>query len=139
MQKHYVTFYSPGTFFPEINVEEIDSWDVEKAVEMAGKIDQRDGARPYCFVFRTDERKETDWEPKTIKTSQRYWLGGKVETLDEVKAHHDPNEKTLIRNMESNKIKRVITNTNSFKFTGEFLDDDILLDVKLPERKQKAG
>ena len=31
IQKHFITFVSPGTFVHEETEKEIDSWDVEKA------------------------------------------------------------------------------------------------------------
>ena len=34
-QKHYVTFYSPGSFVSESTGKEIDAWSVDLAVRMA--------------------------------------------------------------------------------------------------------
>ena len=52
----------------------------------------------------------------------------KIETLAEVEARNDPKEEILRNNMRNNGIKRVITNTNSWRFTGAFKDGDTLLD-----------
>jgi hypothetical protein len=35
VKQHFVTFYSPGTFFAETSEKPIDSWDVEKAKDEA--------------------------------------------------------------------------------------------------------
>jgi hypothetical protein len=57
-----------------------------------------------------------------------YYLGGTVETLEEVKARATDKERILISNMEINKWDRVITNTNSWKWTQPLEPDDIVLD-----------
>jgi hypothetical protein len=49
MRKHYVTFYSPGTFVSESSTLSIEDWDTAKAVEMAKNIQERHGAKPYGF------------------------------------------------------------------------------------------
>jgi len=138
MEKHFVTFFSPGTFVPEQNCQEVKSWDVDGAVKLAGEIVQRYGARPYAFRFHTIGRGDKDFEPKTTKTGNLYFLGGKVRTLAEVEKDNDPKEEVLRSNMRVNKIKRVITNDNSYRFTVEFGDKDVLLDVTLPPLKKSA-
>ena len=47
MEKHFVTFYSPGTFAAETSRKPIESWDVDKAVAMSKEIKERHGALPY--------------------------------------------------------------------------------------------
>lgn len=46
MKAHFVHFRSPGTFFAEESTRPIESWDTDKAVEMAREIKERHGARP---------------------------------------------------------------------------------------------
>ncbi len=41
MQKHFVTFYSPGTFVSEETTNPIGSWDVAAAMKMAHGIVER--------------------------------------------------------------------------------------------------
>ena len=69
MKKHFVTFYSPGTFVAEQTTKPIDSWDVELAVSMSGEIKERYGALPYGFQFSTRERGENDLDSHEVETS----------------------------------------------------------------------
>lgn len=137
MKKHFVVFYSPGTFVAESNEKPIDSWDVEQAVEMVHGITQRYNATPYGFRFITRGRGDKDLDSKKIASSPMYYLGGKVETLRQVKARKDPKDKILISNMEGNGYKRIITNTNSWKWTQPLEDQDVVLDFT-PRKKKTA-
>jgi hypothetical protein len=138
MIKHFVHFYSPGTLFSEESVKEIKSWDIELAKKMAGNITERHNATPYGFRFTTQEGGGKNWEPKTTKTSPLYYLGGKVETLKEVKARATADDRILISNMECNRYKKIITNTNSYKTTMPFEEGkDVLLEWTPPKRKGK--
>ena len=128
MKKHFVTFLSPGTFVSEQTQKEIDSWDVDKAMQMARNIKERHNATPYGFYFSTRSRKDDELDSKVTKTSGIYYLGGKVLTLKDVKARNDPNDKTLIWNMEVNKYNSVIENTNSWKVTMPLNDKDVVLE-----------
>lgn len=119
---HTVTFYSPGTFVHEESCVEVDSWDIDQAVEMARGITERHGATPFSFVFKTH-----DGHGKKIDKSPRYFLGGTIKTLEDVIAENDPRNSILISNMRFNHIKRVIHNTNSYAATVEMDDDDIVL------------
>lgn len=131
MQKHYVTFYSPGTFVSEQTTREVDSWNVEAAVEMARTIVERHGAKPYAFRFTTRGRKDDEFEPRELDSSGLYYLGGKVRSAEDVLAGDDPSEHILRSNVRVNGYKRVIENSNSWRFTGVLGDDDVVLDVKL--------
>ena len=135
MTKHYVTFYSPGTFVSESTTKEIKKWDVATAKRMARKIKERYGATPYGFQFTTRYRGPKSFDSRQVKQSGMYYLGGKVETLAEVKARvkkegSEEQNKILISNMEINKIKRIITNDNSWRFTAELGEDDKVLSWK---------
>lgn len=103
MKKHFVTFFSPGTFVAEQSVKEIDSWDVEKAREMAKGVTERHGATPYGFMFSTRSRTETELDSKTTDESGMYYLNCKKRTFEEIEAEADPGNKTLLHNMKSNK------------------------------------
>ncbi len=135
MHKHFVTFYSPGTFVPETTRLPIERWDTDTAVKMAGDICERYDARPYGFRFSTQSRGPDDLDSKETACGPIYYLGGRVETAEEVLARTDPKEKILRSNIRSNGIKRLIVNDNSWRFTGELHDDDVVLDVTLPARK----
>ena len=65
MQRHFVTFYSPGTIVAETTTREIDSWNVDDAVAMSRFIQERYGARPYGFRF------STRLAPRPISTARR--------------------------------------------------------------------
>jgi hypothetical protein len=127
MKKHYVVFFSPGTFVAEQTQKEIDSWDIEKAKEMARGIKERYNALPYGFQFVTRERGEKDFDSKETRRSGTYYLGGKIWTIDELKARNDPTDQTLILNMECNDWPRVVENNNSWKWTQPLRDGDEVL------------
>jgi hypothetical protein len=133
MTQHFVRFYSPGTFVSESNTEKIDAWDIDKAVEIAKSIVQRHNARPYGFEFITRGREDGELDSKVISRSAMYHLGGKIETLEELEARNDPEEKILRNNMRSNKWDRVVVNTNSWKWTSPLEGNDIVLDVDMGE------
>lgn len=131
MQKHFVTFYSPGTFVAETTEKPIDSWDVEKAVEMAQGITERYGAKPYGFRFSTRSRDADELDSRVTATSPMYYLGGKVETLEQVKARATSKDHVLVMNMEINGYGRIVTNDNSWRWTQPLGADDVVLDVRL--------
>lgn len=128
VEKHFVSFLSPGSFVSEETVKEIDNWDVEKAKEMARSINERYGATPYGFRFQTRSRGPDDLDSKITKTSPIYYLGGRVRTLAEVLADDLPDERILRSNMVNNNIASVVENTNSWKFTAELNEGDVVLE-----------
>ena len=129
MKRHFVTFYSPGTFVAEATTLPIKSWSVPLAISMSRGILERHGATPYGFEFSTRERKTKDLDSKTVATSNLYYLGGKVETIDEVRARKDPKEKTLLSNMEINGWKKIVVNDNSWRWTQPYRAGDVVLDM----------
>ena len=131
VKKHFVEFFSPGTFFSEVSAKEIDSWDVDKAIEMARHIVERYNARPYGFRFITRKRNKQDLDSHVSKASGIYYLGGKIETREEVEARNDPSEEILRSNLRTNNISRIVINTNSWKFTAGLNDEDTVLDVDM--------
>jgi len=74
---HFVRFYSPGTFVAEQTEKLIESWDVEKAKEMARNIKERYGACPYGFQFTTRERSGTDLDSHESAHSPMYFWAGR--------------------------------------------------------------
>ena len=130
MKKHFVTFFSPGTFVAEDTTRSIDSWDVNKAKEMAKSIKERYGATPYGFQFSTRERKDDELDSKVIQRSGMYYLGGKVLTVSQLEKMNDPKNKILISNMKCNGWKRVIQNNNSWRWTQPLEKGDKVLDFK---------
>jgi len=131
VKKHFVIFLSPGTFFSEQSELPIKSWDTDEAMKMARKITERYNATPYGFYFSTRERGPTDLDSRETKTSPMYYLGGKIETIDEVRRRADPKEEILLSNMECNHWDKIIVNTNSWKFTAPWNDADTILDFKV--------
>lgn len=130
MERHFVTFYSPGTLVAEDTTMPIDSWDVDKAVEMAREVKWR---IPYGFVFTTRARADADLDSHEIKRSGTYYLGGRIETVADVEARNDPKDRILLGNMRGNGWDRIIVNTNSWTWTQPFEDGDALLEVDFPQ------
>ena len=128
MKKHFVTFYSPGTFVSESTSKEIDSWDVEQAMEMARSIRERHGATPYGFRFSTRERRTDELDSRVVATSNMYYLGGRIRHLDFIILENRPDEQILISNMKINGWDRVVENTNSWKITQPLEKDDVVLE-----------
>jgi hypothetical protein len=127
MEKHFVEFYSPGTFVAETTAKPIDSWNVDDAVAMSSMIEERHGARPYGFRFTTRGRGPDDLDSKQTAKSPMYYLGGKIETLEEVEARNDPKERILRTNMQCNGYKRIWTSTRGWKWTQPLNEDDVVL------------
>ena len=128
MEKHFVTFLSPGTFVAEQTEKPIDLWDVPTARKMAKRIKERYGAMPYGFYFTTRARGPNDLDSKVIKRSGTYYLHAKVETLAEIEARNDPQEEILRSNMRINGWDRVVTNMEGWRWTQPLQKDDVVLD-----------
>lgn len=127
MEAHFVTFRSPGTFVAEETRKPIASWDVDLAVAMSTDIEERHRARPYGFFFTTRGRQEHDLDSKEVKRSPMYYIGGKVETLEEVEARNSPDETILRANMRGNGFKRIWTSTRGRRWTQPLQDDDVVI------------
>lgn len=97
MKKHFVTFYSPGTFVAEMRTKAIGAWDVEEAKRMALTVKERYNAVPFGFQFSTRERSDSELDSRVV--SSMYYLGGKIETLEEVKARATADDRILISNI----------------------------------------
>lgn len=138
MRKHQVTFYSPGTFVSEATTRDIDSWDTAKAVEMSEQITERYGARPYGFVFSTHivaddvpdgEGGTLKVQPKTVEKSGIHFLGGRLETYDDVVARNDDKENILRSNMRNNEHWVIVINDNSYRSTLPFNEEDCIVNA----------
>lgn len=127
MQAHFVTFYSPGTFVAEGTTKPINSWDVDTAVAMSATITERHGAKPYGFRFTTRGREDDELDSKVIATSPMYYIGGRVETREEVEARNDPSEEILRSNMRCNGYTRIWTTTEGWKWTQPLNDEDVVI------------
>lgn len=127
MKQHFVTFYSPGTFVAESTTKPIDAWDAEVAKAMMADIKERYGATPYGFRFTTRGRGPDDLDSKVIATSPMHYVGGKVETLEEVEERNDPKEEILRSNMRCNGYGRIWTTTEGWKWTQPLNADDVAL------------
>jgi hypothetical protein len=68
---------------------------------------------------------------KVVKRSGTYFLGGKVETIEEIEARNDPKEKILRSNMRVNGYDKVVVNDNSWRWTQPLGKNDKVLKVRL--------
>jgi len=135
MKQHFVHFLSPGTFVAEETRKAIHAWDVDAAVELAKGIKERHGATPYGFQFSTRERGPDDLDSKETARSGTYYLGGRIETLEEIEERNDPREDILRRNMRCNGWDRVVVNDNSWRWTQPLRARDVVLDVQMQTPK----
>lgn len=132
MEQHFVTFYSPGTFFDETTTKPIASWDVEQAKDMARSIMERYNATPFGFSFSTRTRSEVELDSHEVATSPMYYLGGEIYTIEQIRERANPDESILLDNMEGNGYDRVIFNNNSWRVVKPIVDGDVVLDWSRP-------
>ncbi|SCW95357.1 hypothetical protein [Ancylobacter rudongensis] len=128
ISKHFVEFHSPGTFLSEVSTREVESWNVELALEMAKTIKEGHGAVPYGFCFTTRSRGDKDLDSSESARSHFHYLGGTVRTYEQVVADDLPDEKDLRAYMKRREIDRIIVNTNSWKTTRPLEPDDVVLE-----------
>jgi hypothetical protein len=124
MEKHFVEFFSPGTFVAETTEKPIDSWAVDKAVAMSTSIKERYGAHPYAFRFITKSRGDNDLDSKVTKTSGMYYINCKIQTIRDL----DPvADSILISNMRCNKWDRIVTSTKGYRWSQPLRTGDVVL------------
>ena len=137
-RQEFVIFYSPGTFVSEMTTNPIAERDTKLAVQMSETVRERYNARPYGFKFETrivaepvpdGEGGELMVQPKTVATSGMYFLGGKLETLDEVEARNDPKEDILRSNMRNASSHIVCVNENGYRSTLPFTEKDVVVNA----------
>jgi hypothetical protein len=138
-REHFVVFYSPGSLFSETTTKPIKEWDTRLAVQMADQIVERHGAKPYGFRLETRMVADPipyapgdtlEVLPKVVEHSGTYFLGGKLETLDDVRRRNDPKESILQDNMWFNRNYIVVINTNSYRSTHPFREQDFIVGLK---------
>lgn len=152
-QKHYVTFYSPGTFVAEESCKPISNWNIAEALVMRLTATERHGAKPLMrltgterhgakpYGFRFETRTEADPVPdghggwlrvtgRADKTSGIHFIDGVVETLETIKQRAKPDEEILLANMECNGWPAIVTTINGFKSIQPLQRDDLVVDSK---------
>lgn len=127
VEQHFVTFYSPGTFVAEMTEKPIASWDTDEAMKMAAGIKERYGATPYGFSFTTRGRTDDELDSHVTAKSGMYYIGGIVETLEEVEARNNPDEHILRSNMRCNHYDRIWRSTEGWSWTQPLNADDVVL------------
>lgn len=126
-RQEFVTFYYPGILFSETASRPIGDRDPKAALALAEAIK----AKPYGFCFETrividpvsDGEGGTVAVPsKLVDQSGTYFIGGKLETLDDVIARNDPKERILQSNMRNDDWHIVCVTMNGHKSTMPFTD-----------------
>lgn len=128
MEAYYIEFYSPGTFTSEVTLKEVDKVNynnVGLAKELARNIVERHGAKPYAFRFIKRARGTEQLDARVVERSCMYFLGGRVETLEDVQAK---GPSILLSNMKNNGIARVLVNDNSYRSCTQMQDGDVVLE-----------
>ena len=132
-KREMVTFYSPGTFVDETTALEIAKWEPSLAIRLSGNIEERHGAKPYAFQFSTVvggndvvvDGEKCKVESKTIKSSGLHYIDGKVLTFKDIP---DDDEHHILRsNMECNGWSAVVETRNSYRHTGIFDKNDVVV------------
>lgn len=103
--RHYAEYLMPGSFFPEETTKRLDERNVEEAIMKAPKS-------AFCFSLYDIDYVKLDLEQANVvgkdeaagpvkNKSGRYYLGGKIYTVAELKKAH-PDKTILICNIEGN-------------------------------------
>jgi hypothetical protein len=136
IEKHFVEFTSPGTFFHEETPTPIDAWDVGSAVAMAKGIKERLGAAPcgFQFVTRLCHEPIADGKGGTLKVESRelrrsgtHFITGRVITFEDAHAGGEP-MRILRDNMRINDWPLCIENTNTWPWKNRYEPGDCIVD-----------
>lgn len=136
MRKNYVTFYSPGTFFAETRTVPIEEWDPAIAVKMSNDIVERYGALPFGFEFSTaveagpvpdGEGGVLEVRSRTASRTGMYYIGGRIDTFEDVQRREDPNDTILLSNMRGNGWWVMVTNERSWRVTRPLEPEDFVV------------
>lgn len=127
MKKHFVCFYTPGSFCSEEYEYPVEKWDINQAKEMAKTVKEKYTLMPYGFNFVTRGRNDDELDSRVLEKSPLYYLGGKIETIEEVNARNLDSEYILRENMRRNNHNKIIVNDNSFRYFAPLKDTDIIL------------
>ena len=111
-----VEFLSPGTLFSESSSYAVRSRSLGPVLTKMRGVIERHGAKPYGFRF-------TDGNGKPV--SGTHYVTGKVIAFRDVP--DDKEHSMLKRNMRCNEQPFAIENNNSYRFTGEFEKDDVVV------------
>ncbi len=137
-KKIFAEYFSPGTMFAETSTRALDKGTVKEAVALSKEISERYGATPYAFdiVTKLGADPIDDGQGGTMKVLSkeigrkgRYFLGGEVITYDQVIAREGAGS-IWARNMRGNRDPVSVQNTNSFKSTQIFREQDVIVDVE---------
>lgn len=128
VERHFVTFYSPGTFCAETTTQEIHAWDTVEALSRAKSVEERYGARPYAFRFSTRAREDHELDSKVVAESGYYFFGCNVLTVADVKAKYDRDYSALVSNMECNGWDRVASPREGWRWHQPVTADDVVLE-----------
>lgn len=99
MLKHYVEFLHPGIIVTENSSEEVNHQNPDL-------IKLPEGAFGFRFYDRQEKKSEGELLVGKPKNHSHWFMQGEVLTLIDVRLSF-PDKKTLISNMERNKIRRV--------------------------------
>lgn len=127
LTKHYVTFYSSGTFVAESTSQEIESWDIAQAQQLATTIRERYNAMPFGFRFTTRERADDDFDSREVARSGMYYINCNVLTADDIETRADPADDILLSNMRCNGWDRVVQTKAGWRWTQPLNTDDVVL------------
>lgn len=130
MEKKFIVFYSPGTFVAEENTVPCASYDISEACKQAQNITQRYQAKPYGFRFITRSRSDNELGSKETDHSPMYYIDGKVESIEEIEAEHNPDRRILVSNMKINGWSHVVTTMSPYRWTQPLYAGDCVVDSK---------
>lgn len=133
-REDFVEFFSPGTFVSEQSVRPCKHGDIMGALEMARTVKERHNAAPYGFRFYTVERQIVDdgqgntaqKSSEKINRSGMHYITGTLLKYDEIP--ETSSTQILRDNMRCNDYAYCIENRNSYRFTGEFAQDDCIVE-----------
>lgn len=124
VKKHFVKFFSPGSFVDEVSVYEIEDWDTKKAILISKKVNERYNSKPFAFIFITKENDGTTLDSRTTAKSGLYYLNGEIKTLQNIIDENNNENRILISNMKNNGWKKVIITNTPWKKVSIFDDNE---------------
>ena len=128
VSQHFVTFLTPGALVSNPSTRPIDRWDVTLAVNACKEMACRTNRMPpYAFFFTTRGRTTDELDSRETARSGRYFIHGRIETLQEVEDRADPGDNILLDNMRVNRWTKVVRNFPGYPWTTPLQEGDVVL------------